>query len=290
MREGKCFGGEFPKTFRLPKDTFVISFAQGGEFSCVDENAVADNWDSIRNMLYLHSEADLEAHPHIGKTMYSLFSGVRRAVGPYPAFPNVNYTLNEYQHGKDGKKTNRLVPRKDNPYGVYRLDTWRATYKEQFTMGDNTVVNNTRSILRADASKPDMLLEDIIKAVYAAEGIRSALFISGGCLSMCPAEVKGADLQDRIREDERYYAMRFSDAHETYKKTIETITEAELQGMPNVNAVLNVPVRTQQAFPDPKNIKWQFEQGLISKNGAMAMTHREDLAEMEEYFKAAGVK
>lgn len=288
-REGKCFGNDLSKTFRLPKDTFVVTFAQGGEFSCVNETIVASNWDSIRDMLYLHSEAELANNPNVGKTQYSLFSGVRRAVGPYLSYPNINYTLNEHQHDKDGKKINKLVTRSKNPYGVYRLDTWMENYGTPYTMKDITVVNNSRSILPQDIRRPDMLLKDIIEEVYAKEGISSALFLSGGCLSMCPPETKNANTEDKIRGDERYYAMLLSDAHERYKGMLETVTSNEMGEMPNIDPVMNVGVYAQQAFPDPKNIKWQFEQGLIGKEGAMAMTHREDITEMEDYFKGVGV-
>ena len=264
--KGKCFERDFKPITDLPKDTFVVSIAQSGDFSCVTEEQFCNNIDNIRRYLYHHSESDIEYANQIGKTSFSILSGLRRAVGPIE-YPNINYTLNDWIT-VDGSK--RLKPRSENEYGVYEM-----------TSMIGCDLKNTKSILPQDAKRKDWSLEDIIKEVYKIKKIRSAIFISGGCLTACPTPKKA--MSNNISK----YGRLIDIANAAYTTSIETLIKEELDQLHLIRA-------QNEGFGRPTTFLGMPEMAKMLKNGlyspdelsSMRLTiHDDNIKEVEKLMK-----
>ena len=201
----ECFGKSVPFSFKLPENTYVLSFAQPGDKVVCSgtDTLLRSAVDDIRQYLYLHGTDDIRRGKGVGVSRFHMFAGVQRAVGP-SEYPNIYYTFNEY----DGEE---LVAREKNPYGVYNISKKRAG---KFSK------NNTDSIIEQNAAHANWSLQDIIKEVYRKEGIKRAVFLNTGCLVGC--------FSDELLGSLDKAAEILYTANEEYKGLRETFTAAEL--------------------------------------------------------------
>jgi hypothetical protein len=260
----KCFGRPYESVFTLPKDTFLLSFAQSGEGACTTPGTVWSMEDNMRKYLYTHSEGDIGGNDRVGRSRFSFFSGIRRAVGgtnPTNGYtteiPNINFTMNESDKNPDGsikKGANGktvLIPRASNPYGVYDAN-------------DPTIVdadgyyrpNNTMSLLPQDPDREDWTLKDIIEEVYRIRKIRSAIFVSLGCLSPCGKAVTSDDLTEA--------GILFDRANAEYVNLRETFTESEMRSL-GIEQPYNLGLVKQQAYPNASEVLAGIKAGLHNR-------------------------
>jgi hypothetical protein len=260
----KCFRKPYDPVVKLPEDTFFISFAQSGEAACTIPGTVWAKENDLRRYLYTHSEGDVGGNVRVGKTHFSFFSGVRRAVGGHnpvndytTVIPNVNYTMNEfernpdgsYKKGHDGK--NILVPQEKNPYGVYDASDRRIADASR-----NYRPNNTLSLLPQDPSRSDWTLKQIIEEVYALKGISSAIFVSLGCLTPCGADVTSDDLTEA--------GALFDRANAEYVNLRETFTAGEMRAY-KITPPVDLAVSAQYAFPNVSEVVAGIKAGLHNR-------------------------
>lgn len=163
----ECFGETVPPTFTLTKDTYIINMGQPGDgVRHVVDSHVYEHVEDFRRLLYLHGPDDFAPSPEVGRSRFSLFAGFQRAVGPHVSYPNIAFTFNETD------ETGRVLPRNENPYGVYDLS-------------QPLHPTNDNSLIPQDPARENWTLHDIIQDVYKVTGKRQGIFISGGCLSTC---------------------------------------------------------------------------------------------------------
>jgi hypothetical protein len=273
--ESKCFGADIPPTFELPKQTFTLSFSQAGDATCVHDPYVIQKYQILRDYLYLHSQGDINNSANVGTTKFSMFSGMRRAVGP-TEYPNINFTLNDAPG----------TARKDNPYGVYEL-----TSKAFTNALSHETLNNTLSILSEDASRTDWTLQQIIQEVYAKKKISSALFIIGGCLTSCnnPDKAKTEADREKISADLTRHGLLQDIANNEYTNRRHVYTLEEIQSMKQYkNIVPNIPVSYLQSFPQPGEYREMLKAGLMTPvtfKTLPEIVHHENRAQLEKEFK-----
>jgi hypothetical protein len=241
-KEGKCYGEDAEFSFQIPEDTYIINMVQPGDTSCTDDYQVVSHVDSIRMFLYVHGTDDTELQDTVGKSKFSFFGGIQRAVGPSEQ-PNIAYTFNEM---KDGK----LLPRSENPYGVY--DITHSAPRRDF--------KNSESIIPQDPSRNNWFLKDVIKEVYAAKGIRKAIFVSSGCLDSCG---KGDPTGLNAAATIMYIA------NEEYKTHRETLTAGELAAI-QVPRPFNRGIHRPHYAFEPAEMQRMLNAGLINAEGIAA--------------------
>jgi hypothetical protein len=215
----ECFGKSVPFSFKLPENTYVLSFAQPGDkVVCAGtDTLIRSAVDDIRQYLYLHGTDDILRGKAVGVSRFHMFAGVQRAVGP-SEYLNIYYTFNEY----DGEE---LVAREKNPYGVYNISKKRAG---KFSK------TNTDSIIAQDPARVSWSLQDIIKEVYRKEGVKRAIFLNTGCLLGCFSD-------DRLGSLDKAAGILYT-ANEEYKGLRETFTADELGDIARpTNRGVNVP-------------------------------------------------
>ena len=241
--EKECYG-EMPKRteFAIPTDTYLVNLSQPGDFFCGDIKTIAENQTNIRSYLSLHGEGDIYGLYSIGKTNYSMFSGIQRATSPMAddtvqepvVYPNVSFTFNAVD-----KKTNRT----ENECGVYTLP---------FSFSGKP--NNSMSILPQDYKRNNWFLEDIIQEVYEKTNTRTGIFILAGCLERCYPEMKMDELN---RAAERMHI-----ANVRYPTLRETFTYDELKEHSFYNPMFNVGVSNPTATISPREIRYMTKQCL----------------------------
>lgn len=217
-QEGKCFNKDLDFAFPLQQDTYILSFIQPGDYCTTNDLHIYENADSIKGFLYLHSESDIKYGNRVGRNRFSMFSGIRRAVGSPPEYakeilyPNVLFTFNEYITGANKKRN--LVEQNANPYGVYDIsdppDSWAG-----FSF------NNTMSIIPQNPKRVDWVLKDIIEEVYRVKKISKAIFVLTGCFDKCNPTMPYADLD--------LAAKYIHDAHNEYVNLREVLTRDEVE-------------------------------------------------------------
>jgi len=210
---------------------------QPGDYSCVIDSNVHVNVNNIRKFLYVHDTDDVEMSDVVGKSKFSFFSGLQRAVGPSEQ-PNILYTFNE--EGPDGE----LLPRDKNPYGVYDISN-------EFSSRD---YRNSMSIIPQDPTRKNWSLKQIITDVYKAEGKRKGVFISTGCLTPCNSKI---DSKASMREA----GMLMAKAAAEYRSHRETLTAEELHKM-TIARPYNAGIHNPHAALDPKLVKEMADENL----------------------------
>ena len=156
--------------FKIPKDTYIVSFGSPGDYICTDNETVQvlhQHLEDIRKFMYVHSDSDVLDTPNHWKRKreHSLFGSMKRAAET-TLYPNISFDLNNIDK-------ERPTRRAYNQYGVYRLDT----------LTDVRGLNNTHSLITHDLSRENFTLQDLIQEVYAKTGVHKGIFISLGCLS-----------------------------------------------------------------------------------------------------------
>lgn len=231
-----CYGEKHPFAFELPDNTYIVNMVQPGDYSCVLDSIVHLNVNYIRKFLYVHDVDDVEMSDLVGKSNFSFFSGLQRAVGPSEQ-PNILYTFNE--KGPDGQ----FLTRDKNPYGVYDIS-------DEFSSRD---YKNSMSIIPQDPTRKNWSLKQIISDVYKATGKRKGVFISTGCLSPC----KSADSGPSMREA----GMIMAKADAEYRTHRETLTAEELDKK-LIERPYNMGIKKPHAALDPRLIKEMAAEGL----------------------------
>ena len=161
---------DIPLNFKIPKDTYIVSFGSPGDFVCSDNETIKvlhKRLDDIRKFMYVHSDSDVLDTPNHWKRKCerSLFGSMKRAADG-TIYPNISFDLNNIDK-------ERPTRRAYNQYGVYRLDT----------LTDVRGLNNTHSLITHDLSRENFTLQNMIQEVYAKTGVHKGIFISLGCLS-----------------------------------------------------------------------------------------------------------
>ena len=272
-----CMGEEKPFAFQLPENTYVISLAQAGEFACPNEKAYWEERNELRKYLSMHSESDFNYDPLVGKDSFSLFSGIRRAVGgkinnsEHILYPNINFTINEYKNGA-------LVSRDENPYGIYDMEKIPATFN----------LKNKNSVLPQNKSRNNWFLEDIINEVYRKLRIRSAIFVLGGCLSTCKNIKKNTPASVRKEVEDSIIATgQLMDIANAYYPTLrETYMKSELSA--NQDAPFNIGTYSMQAYPQVSEFESMLEEGLTDPAHLRELplgVHTENRPNVEKFMK-----
>lgn len=178
---GKCYDEVMNPYFSIPLDTYILTLAEVEDTSCLNEFMMVNiaNLENkkrfITKSLLLHSPSDAISGPKIGKTRFSFLSHIKRATqyevleddtSPI-TYPNIAYSFNPDEDIHSQEK---------NVYGVYRIDD------KILSLSD---FNNTKSVIPQNLARKNWFLEDIIKEVYEATGLRKGIFINGGCLTSC---------------------------------------------------------------------------------------------------------
>ena len=249
-------------TFNLPANVFMLSFAQAGDFTSINDIHVAENVDELRNFLYMHGTNDLDYNHTVGNENTSLFEGIRRATGEGTEYPDILYSLNN-DKGAD------QLDRSENPYGVYDITNPDTT----------TVFKNTNSILPQEpgvlgpdgkyiGARKNWSLKDIINEVNAYNTRRGlptgGIFINSGCLSVC-----GNSHDTRIkviRETDTALNM----AHSLYNTIIPTLTREEVDKYNashsnQIDIPYGAPFRYPPATWDPEMIQDYIDAGLFDR-------------------------
>jgi len=213
---GYAVDGEILTTsLTLTKNTYMISMVQPGEgCSSNVDHLLEEHTEDFRRLLYLHGPDDFAPSREVGHTRFSLFAGFQRAVGPRTPYPNIAFTLNNV--AEDG----RVLPRNQNPYGVYDLS--RAQSR-----------TNEHSIIPQDAKRRNWTLHDIIQDVYRATGLHQGIFINGGCLTACsptntPIESYTREIIAATEDSMRAAGMMMQAAEAAYKTSNPVLTAGEL--------------------------------------------------------------
>lgn len=209
---------------------------QAGDYACIVDSTIHLYVNYIRKFLYIHDIDDADIDDAVGKSDFSFFSGLQRAVGP-SEHPNILYTFNET--GRDGV----LLSRDENPYGVYDISD----------KSSSTEYVNSMSIIPQDISRKNWSLKQIIQDVYKKTGKRKGVFISTGCLSSCNTRDSGPSIREA--------GMLMAKADAEYRTHRETLTAEELEKK-LIKRPYNLGIPKPHAALDPKLIKEMAEEGL----------------------------
>jgi hypothetical protein len=234
---GMCDGERHPFAFNLPENTYIVNMVQPGDYSCTIDSVIRINVDAIRKFLFVHDTDDIDMSDVVGKSRFSFFSGLQRAVGP-SKHPNISYTFN--QNGLDGK----LLPREQNPYGVYNISRSLYSFMD---------INNSTSIIPQDPLRNNWSLKQIINQVYETEGIPKGIFISTGCLAACNSEGSETSMHEA--------SMMMATANAEYRTHRETLTGEELDKK-LISRPYNVGIHYPHSALDPKLVKEMAAEGL----------------------------
>ena len=247
----RCFGEEIEPTFILDKNTYIISMAQPDDGVKIFADAsVHKNIENFRMFLYLHGANDFAPSPEVGRTHHSFFSGFQRATGPHTHYPNIVYTFNE-----EDETTGRVLPRYENPYGVYDLS--RPLHP-----------TNNNSIIPQDPARKNWTLEYIIKTVFEATGKNKGIFINAGCLTQCYDTDKAnarysAEKQKASRESITDAGNLMQTAETMYKANRPVLTAKDLIKLQMLRVREPIdPLLTVVHYPAEENI----EAGLYEAN------------------------
>jgi len=266
-----CYGEMIKPQFTIPKDTYIISFTTPGECYSSLDFVIIKNKDNIRKYLYMNSESDVITGDKVGKTRFSIFSGIRRATSPRTSaeeaipYPNIGFTMNNSD--KEKKNSN------ENPYGVYNLKN---------ISDPNTELNNIMSILPEDAARKNWALEDIIREVYEKTNNTKGIFVLTGCLDIC-------DNKTQTIKDIDNAATIMNHANNMYPTLRETFTKEDLE---KLNRQSNIPknrgVSEPIAYLEPSEIRNLADKGLMDPKEILKMSmlyHNTDKTEIENIVK-----
>jgi len=242
-----CFRDRPQISFEIPDDTHVISFAQSNDVFCGTEQTdklIVVHQDSLCDYLFLHDIDDIREIDSVGTTDFSFFSGLLRATAT-AEYPNIAYTFNNGD----------LSGAEHNPYGVYRIDL----------MSDHEgieVFNNTKSIVKENLTRNNFMLKDVIEEVYDATGSRKGIFISTGCLPICPT----TSISKKIaRESVKFAGNLLHIANNEYRTTRPTWTRTEIDAMGLLDLIpFDIAVKYPMTAMDPAELI-EMEQEQLSE-------------------------
>ena len=270
-----CFDEPFTEYFTIPKNVYLLSFVEAGDYSCVDEGLA--NWLSydkrqktgVADYFLLHSPSDMELNDSIGKSRFSIFSYAKRAAqrrdgGEPIKYPNIIYSFNP-----DTPDT----PPEKNVYGVYRIDL-RKMLKSEFT--------NNNSIISQDSSKQSYFLEDIIYEVFEKTGMNKGIFINGGCMSSCSSKnFMGKHIDDAAKMIEY--------ANNMYTTIRDVVTKEEAKSL-YVRIPRNTGYPVMFTYEEPKLTQYMMKEGLYDPAGIKVLeelTHRNDRENLKRFVAEA---
>ncbi len=286
LEDGKCFGEEPSRYFKIPRDTYIATFGVPGDAFCMTnaERSIAAFYDDIRKFMYTHSVSDVIQVPGIGRDSFSLLSNLKRATGDKgrvesTPYPNIAYSFNEFTYVtkkvKGVEKTmKKIVPREENEFGVYRLDTLPPYF-------DGNTLDNRMSIREQDEKRDNWFLEDIIQETYEKAGVKRGIFILAGCLTSCNSR-KAATGPHMDRA-----AMAMEIAHNMYNTLCPTLTNEELYTIygGNSRTPYNIAIPSVPVTMEPSEVKEMVSKGLLTAKNAMKLPllfHGADLEMLQE--------
>ena len=266
-----CYKDKPNPSFKIPSDTYILSFSQANDVFCSSkplDRLIIESHRVLRNYLYLHDTDDLIQDSTVGTTKFSLFDGIMRAVSPYDPtdptgsvnppteYPNIAYTFNDHD----------TEIAEENISGIYRIDTITEF------LGLKTI-NNTKSIIKQDKARRNFFLGDVIREVYEATGIPKGLFISTGCLPICPITATDKDREDTMR----YIGNLMNVANNHYRTLRPTWTRAEMISMGQAEKIpRDIPVNVPTTGIDPSE--------LIAMNATDLLSSKEILEHLPLLF------
>ena len=270
--EGKCFGEDPERYFKIPRDTYLATFGVPGDAFCManPEKVIAAFYEDIRDFMYMHSVSDVIQSNMIGKDSFSLLSNLKRATGDRARmesepYPNIGFSLNEYRWVEKKvkgtiKNVKEIVPRSENVFGVYRLDTLGKYFD-----GDN--LRNTMSLLPQNEKRANWYLKDIIQETYAASGVDRGIFILAGCLTSC------ASRTDPTGPHMDRAATAMDLAHNMYNTLCPTLTREDMYKIFGMNGYIPYNIVTDHipVTVEPSEVKEMIAKGLLTAKDAMKL-------------------
>jgi hypothetical protein len=246
-KEGECMGEEVDFFFEIPSDTYLLTYGEPGDYSCLTEaslDILLSNSETIRDFLTVHSASNLRNLSQ-GKA-YSFFGQLMRATqsieGEKLHYPNINYSFNPDKEGTQASK---------NKYGVFRID-------ENNTVLSMNTISNRLSVIPQNSRRKNWFLKDIIHEVYARTGISKGIFLNGGCLSSCSRENITGPLLKKAGEI-------ISHANMMYPTVRETLTRNEMENR-NMYIPVNYGLSNRYSKIHPAVAKELVDAGLFRAN------------------------
>lgn len=186
----------FP-VFKIPKNTFVISFPTAGETCWFDDFKLISNArDDIRKWLVTTDKTD--AAPSTNSSYFGLSSLYRATDALYP---NISCSFQE----KPGVSINDL--------GVFDLNKTREFINR------NSIIKKTDKSPHAEeptGSEQSWYLDELIQRVYEKTGIAKGIFIFVGCLANFNDELEAIHALDEAEQ-----LIRMADL--TYTSRVPTV-------------------------------------------------------------------
>ena len=288
--EGMCFGEDPERYFEIPRNTYLATFGVPGDAFCManPEKVIAAFYEDIRDFMYMHNVSDVIQSNMIGKDSFSMLSNLKRATGdrgreksvPYP---NIGFSFNEYRYVEKkikGKMTDvkEIVPRAENVFGVYRLDTLGKYF-------DGATLRNTMSLLPQNEKRANWFLKDIIQETYAAAGVKNGIFILAGCLTSCASRTNPTGPHmDKA-------AMAMDLAHNMYNTLCPTLTREDMYKIFGMDGYIPYNILTNQmpVTVEPSEVKEMIAKGLLTAKDAMKLPllyHSTNLKMLQEMANA----
>lgn len=234
------------ETFAIPKDTFLLSLTNPGEFMCANKITpwfIHNSREEIRKYLHTHSEGNIISR--VSAKLAPLFSGIRRA-GPNATFPNIVYGFKDYT--TDESNPYKSIERNDN--GIFPITATPELFDDEANF------MNTHSIIKQTEAPddPDYMLEDIIQTVYKRTGIQKGIFILMGCLAI----------------DDIDYALktgqRMDIANAEYTAANELLTGDEMYKHDLTGEIpIDFGTSRQMVALNIEDVKYMVKRGLLAK-------------------------
>lgn len=252
--------------FKVPKDTYLISFGSPSDYACTDTSTIQvlhERLKDIRKFMYVHSDSDV-LDTRKRKRDHSLFGSMKRAA-ENTLYPNISFDLNNVDK-------ERPTRRAYNQYGVYRIDT--------LSKKEVGCLSNMRSIISHDLDRDNFNLQDLIKEVYEATGIYRGLFISLGCLSA----YKGKATSKFMEKAEQIY----ENANTLYNTVKPTMTKEEILKHYNQDALpVDILIDYVIAPWSTEVVESMTKDGLLSIKACFEynLIHTEDIKQLKSRSK-----
>lgn len=177
----KCDGDDTTFSFKIPQNTFILSFSHPGEFTCSTPRTpmhLHKEVKTIRDYFIIHGPEDM----NIANNEKSIFSNSRRACGGLRKDEDIMYPNPSFSFEPDIKGN----PRSKNENGVFDISIPIFPDSHDFTNEDSLIPQYDNSKPKAPMTNTNSWnLENIIKRIYTLRNINSAIFINMGCLSPC---------------------------------------------------------------------------------------------------------
>jgi hypothetical protein len=166
---------EFPSTFNVPRNTFLISFSDPGSYTCFNkrsEQFLTRRPELSRQFLYLHGADEFVDHQQGSK-----FARAMRATGwgpghPIP-YPNISISIEPDDEG---------ASRATNEHGVFDVSNPAARTDNNL---DSIIPQCDRDKPITSTNRNEWTLHDIIKRVYQVTGNTRAIFLLLFCFITC---------------------------------------------------------------------------------------------------------